>query len=77
VDARIGLFVASFVLGGACWAAAKQMLEASDGQERIDILTVFSSHMARAYSPAAAEWVLNNWKLVEEQHIQLIKLLKF
>lgn len=53
------------------------MLEASDGQERIDILTVFSSHMARAYSPAAAEWVLNNWKLVEEQHIQLIKLLKF
>lgn len=33
--------------------------------------------MAKMYSPMVSDWVKNNWKLVEGQHIQLIELLKF
>ena len=53
------------------------MLHTFDAQEIISLLTAFSSHMAKMYSPMVADWVKNNWKLVEGQHIQLIELLKF
>ena len=71
------MFVASFVLGGPCWVTAKQMLTTFDELEKTNLLTAFSSHVAKMYSPMVAGWVKSNWKLVEGQHIQLIELLKF
>jgi hypothetical protein len=75
-DDRTGLVVASFILGGACWSSSVKMLGLIAPDERIELFNTFTLYVARMYSTKVAEWVVVNWKVVEEQHLKLIKHVK-
>ena len=75
-EERSGLLLASFILGGACWNASVKMLNAVTLAERIELFDTFRLHLRKIYQQEVAEWVIMNWKAVEDQHLQLIKYLK-
>ena len=73
---RVGLLVVSFILGQACWYSAKQMLAATASEDRIELLGTFTLYVSKLHSTEVAEWVATNWKVVEDEHLQLINHLK-
>jgi hypothetical protein len=76
LSGRIGLLLASFILSGACWYSAKQMLVTMSSEERSEVLATFALYVSKLYSAEVAGWVATNWKVIEDENLRLIKHLK-
>ncbi len=76
LSGRVGLLLTSFILTGVCWYSARQMLANMDLEERNDVLSTFALYVSKLYSAKVAEWVTTNWKVLEDEHLHLIKHLK-
>ena len=61
------------ILGGQCWNAAIKMLNTIPQQEREDLFSLFKKYVLKMYNDSITRWILTNWKVVDDQHLQLIK----
>jgi hypothetical protein len=52
------------------------MVTATVLEERGELLGTFALYVSKLYSAEVAEWVTKNWKVVEDEHLCLIKHLK-
>jgi hypothetical protein len=55
LEDRIGLLVASFILGGACWSSSVKMIRDIAPIERVGL-----------HSAEVAVWIIANWEIVED-----------
>ena len=69
----VGLILASFNIGGACWIAAVKLLVAIDPDRRLKTLQLFQLCFCMQYKVAVAEWCCSYWRQMEQQHIDILK----
>jgi hypothetical protein len=70
------LLVASFVLGGKCWNASVKMLTTISQTDRETLFISFTEHISVIYNADIVDWILTNWKVIADNHLQLIKQIK-
>lgn len=68
----VGLVLFSLVLGSDCWISAIKMLSAIDSDVKEEVLVDMRIHLSAMFNDIAAQWVYTNWRVMEQQHIDLL-----
>ena len=59
------------IVGGACWSSSVKIVKKLSNDDRIELLKRF-----KLYSDLIAEWIVGNWEMIKDEHLQLIKSLE-
>jgi len=64
------------MVGGACWSSSVKIVKKLSNDDRIELLKRFKLYATKLYSDLIVEWIVGNWEMIKDEHLQLIKSLE-